>query len=72
MGELGPFEGVFLAAVMVFYIAAVGVPAAMICRRIGRPVWLGALALIPVLNLALLWFVAISRWDAERANHGAA
>jgi hypothetical protein len=37
-------------------------PAGRICRRIGFSPWLGLFAIVPIANLALLWFVAISDW----------
>ena len=39
-------------------------PAARICRRIGFSPWLGALAIVPVANLLLLWFVAVAQWPS--------
>ena len=40
------------------------VPAARICSRVGFSPWLGLLALLPVANLVLLWFVAFAVWPA--------
>jgi hypothetical protein len=37
-------------------------PAARICRRTGHSPWLGILIVIPLINVALLWFIALSRW----------
>ena len=37
-------------------------PAATICRRLGFSQWLGVLAIIPVANVLLLWFVALAQW----------
>jgi hypothetical protein len=37
-------------------------PASTICRRLGFSPWLGVLAIFPLANLLLLWFVALSRW----------
>jgi hypothetical protein len=37
-------------------------PATRICRRIGRSPLLGALAVIPLANVLLLWLVALARW----------
>jgi len=37
-------------------------PAGRICRRIGFSPWLGLIAVIPILNVILLWFVAFSEW----------
>jgi multisubunit Na+/H+ antiporter MnhB subunit len=68
MGSLGLTEGIVLAIAILLYAVAVGIPAAIICRRIGRSQWLGVLALIPVLNLGLLWFVAMSRWEVAEGD----
>ena len=40
-------------------------PAARICARMGFSPWLGLLAIVPVGNLVLLWFVAYAPWPAE-------
>ena len=37
-------------------------PAATICRRLGFSRALGFLAIVPMVNLLLLWFVALSDW----------
>ena len=37
-------------------------PAARICRRLGFSPWLGILAVLPIANLLLLWFIALSEW----------
>jgi hypothetical protein len=37
-------------------------PASRICRRIGFSPWLGVLAVFPLANLVLLWFVALAKW----------
>ncbi len=65
-------EILLLSLVLVVYAGVIAVPAGMICRRIGRPWWFGVFALIPVLNVALLWFVAVTPWEAASASHGAA
>jgi hypothetical protein len=41
-------------------------PAARICRRAGYSPYLGFVAIVPILNLALLWFIAFSPWNANR------
>ena len=40
-------------------------PAATICRRLGFSPWLGVLAAVPLANVILLWFVALSRWPRD-------
>ena len=46
-------------------------PAATICRRLGFSRSLGFLAIVPMLNLLLLWFVALSDWPGvEPAPRG--
>lgn len=39
-------------------------PAARICRRTGYSPWLGILIVLPLVNVGLLWFIALSRWPA--------
>jgi hypothetical protein len=38
-------------------------PAARICKRAGHPWWFGIGAVIPLLNVALLWYIALSPWN---------
>jgi hypothetical protein len=44
------------------------VPAARILRRIGHPQWIAIAAVIPLLNIVLLWHVAYSAWPAVERN----
>ena len=37
-------------------------PAARICRRLGLPALLAVLAVVPLANLLLLWYVALAQW----------
>ena len=41
-------------------------PASRICRRAGYSPLLGVAAIVPLANLALLWFIAFSPWRASR------
>lgn len=41
-----------------------------ILGRMGFPRWLALLASIPVINLGLLYYVALSPWPRERASNG--
>jgi len=52
--------------IVVALISAVVVvwPATVICRRVGYSRFLGLLAVVPLANIALLWFVALSRWPS--------
>ncbi|MDX1801033.1 MAG: hypothetical protein R3303_08910 [Marinobacter sp.] len=42
------------------------IPAWRICQRIGYPGVMGILILIPVLNLALLYFIAFADWPVDK------
>ncbi|MFN8061873.1 MAG: hypothetical protein U0Q12_22130 [Vicinamibacterales bacterium] len=59
-----------LVIVLAVVVAAAGVvyPASRICARLGFPPALGLLAIVPVANVALLWFVAASQWPIERTH----
>jgi hypothetical protein len=60
-GSIGVPE-VFVVFCLVAMPLVVLWPAARICRRIGFSPWLGVLAVIPFVNLLLLWFVALAEW----------
>ena len=62
----GSPEAVILLAV-VANLLLVAYPAVRICRRLGFSAGLGLLAVVPIANLVLLWFVAITAWPLERA-----
>ena len=40
-------------------------PACLVCRKAGYPVWLGAAAIFPVANILLLLFLAFAKWPIE-------
>ncbi len=64
MGSISFPELLIVLLVAVFIIW----PVARILRRIGYSPWLGVAAIVPLLNLALLWFIAFSRWPAAERN----
>lgn len=58
-----------------FELAVVGIvvfltviPFWMICSKAGFPGWISLAILIPVLNLALLFFLAFAEWPALRQS----
>lgn len=51
---------------MVFIAVVAVIPVWRICKRTGYPGWLGLLILVPILNLALLYFLAFSDWPANK------
>ena len=65
MFGLGFSELLLVALVLPVYGVLVGLPACLICRRIGLPTLLGLLAIIPLINLVLLWYVALARWPSS-------
>lgn len=52
---------------LVIAIVAV-IPAWRICQRTGYPGLLGVLILVPLVNLALLYFIAFADWPAEKGR----
>lgn len=44
------------------------IPVWRICQRAGYPGWLGILMLVPLVNLALLYFIAFADWPAVKAG----
>jgi hypothetical protein len=47
-------------------VVAIVLPACRICSKAGYPAAAGALALIPILNVVFLWFLAFSEWPIEK------
>ena len=41
-------------------------PASRICRRAGFSTWLGALAVVPLFNVLLLWYIALAEWPLSK------
>lgn len=62
MPELGVVMAMAVMALIVIW------PASTICRRLGFSPWLGVFAAVPLANLILLWFIALSQWPHERAR----
>ena len=52
--------------IALFVVVVVLLPACRICIKAGYPSWAGVFALVPLLNLGLLWFVAFAEWPLER------
>ena len=65
---MSPTEAVTLAIVVVVYLVIILWPVARICRRTGHTPWLAILAVIPVANVVLLWFIALSRWPSTQTQ----
>ena len=55
---------------MLVIAIAVVIPAWRICQRTGFPGGMGVLILIPIVNLALLYFIAFADWSVERDSEG--
>lgn len=60
-----------IVIVVAMSLALVVYPAGRICARLGFPASLGLLAVVPVVNLLFLWFVASTAWPIEQQglNH---
>ena len=64
--SVGPPELIVIALIASMSLFVVW-PAARICQRAGFSRWLGMLAIVPIANVLLLWFVAMAPWPARRA-----
>jgi hypothetical protein len=69
-GRVSFTELLLVAVMMVGALVAVAFPAGRICRRAGYPIWFGLLAVLPIVNLGLLWFVAFAKWPALSDSSG--
>ena len=56
--------------VLVFSILVLGLlvvwPAWRILSRVGLPAWMGLFAIIPYVNVGLLFYVAFTEWPIDR------
>lgn len=55
---------------MLVMAIVVVVPVWRLCQRLGYPGWMGILILIPMVNLALLYFIAFTDWPKDRNGNG--
>jgi hypothetical protein len=69
---MGPKETIVIVIMVLAYCAVILFPVARILRRTGYSPWLAIAALIPLANVALLWFIAASPWTADQAGVPAA
>jgi hypothetical protein len=67
-GSVGIPELLIILPILVASLLIVVYPAARVCRRLGFHPLLGLFAAVPIANLVLLWFVALSDWPAEHAG----
>jgi hypothetical protein len=65
---MGTMEAIVVVILLLAYCGILLFPVARILRRTGYSPWLAIAALIPVANIALLWFLALSPWAAERTE----
>ncbi len=63
-GSIGLPELSIVMTMMVLGVAIVVWPASRILRRASFSPWLALFAIVPLANLCLLWFVAMSPWPA--------
>jgi len=71
MGSIGVPEVVLIFAIVSMGLVLVW-PAGRICSRIGFSPWLGILAVVPVVNVLLLWYVAFAPWPRAPLARGGA
>ena len=65
-GSLGTAGLFILPFALVVGLAVLVVPACLVCRKAGYIPWLGVLAIVPLVNLLFLYFVALAQWPVER------
>ncbi len=54
--------------VVIAYLFIVVFPIWKILSRMGFSGWLSLLSLVPILNLVLLWVLALTKWPVEKQN----
>lgn len=63
----GMFAGVGILWMLVIGVIFV-VPAWRLCQRVGYPGPLGLLVLVPLANIALLYFIAFGPWKTKGSD----
>lgn len=58
---MGRFGGPELLIILAMSLVVIW-PAGRICRRLGFSQWLGVLSIVPIVNVLLLWYVAVAQW----------
>ena len=53
-----PALGLLLAICFLAY----GIPSMKIAKRAGKPMWMGALMSVPVVNIVVIWVFSTSFW----------
>jgi hypothetical protein len=48
------------------------VPFWRICTRVGHPPWLSLLIVVPLVNIAFVYFLAFSQWPSQKSTGGPA
>jgi len=67
---MGGSIGSMTLILIVLYLFVVVFPIWKILDRMGFPGWLSLLSLVPILNLVMLWVLALREWPVERPNIG--
>jgi hypothetical protein len=60
----------FMCIALVIGAVLVAFPAGRVCKRVGFSPWLGLLAMFPLFNLLLLWYVALADWPNVPRTQG--
>jgi hypothetical protein len=70
ISSLAPVELAIVAATALVIALIIIWPSSRIVRRAGLPSWLAIFAVVPLLNLVLLYVVAFTRWPGEQPERG--
>jgi hypothetical protein len=71
MSSIGMPELIIVAA-LCLSLLTVAWPTCLICRRAGFSPWIGVVAIVPIANIVLLWFLALAKWPAAGPGGAAA
>ena len=70
VGHISIGEVFGLLVIIAGPLALVAYPAGRICSRLGLSPWLGLLAMVPILNIVLLLYVAFIPWPVDAESPG--
>jgi len=64
---MGTFS-VFHWLIFLIYVAVFVIPIAKVLRRLAFSPWLALLAIVPLVNVIMLWVFAYGRWPRDASD----
>ncbi len=70
MSEIGVGMGMWMLWMLLMAVAVLVVPFWFIFSKAGYPKWLALLMIVPLINVFLLYFLALAKWPNPGPGRG--